>query len=415
MLSRAMFQGWKIVAVSVLTQAVQAGLLIYSIGVLALAFGKEFGGPRKDVMFAATCLSIATSLLSPLGGIAIDRASARRLMLGGITALGLGFILLGRARSLTEVWLVFGLVLPLGNLMLGQLPTATLMTRWFRAARGRAMGVAALGTSLGGFVFPVLLSTLFGSLGWRDAVTWIGVGVWIVLAPLIAWVVVDRPEDVGTGPDGRVEAASADTASSEPSRSLGSILGMRAFWIETVVFGIGLFVYLGVLSNLVPHAVTLGLSSTEAAAIISGLTVFSVVGKLALGSIADRIDLRRTLWIAQACMALGCVLFLSTATRGGLLAGAAAFGFAAGGLLPVWGTMVAKSFGRASFGRALGAMNLAVLPITSMSAPFAAAVFDATGAYALAFSTFIGLLLVAALALLTLRFEGERPVERRLA
>ena len=111
MLSHLMFHGWKIVGVSILTQAVQAGLLVYSIGVLALSFETEFGGPRKDVMLAATCLSIATSLISPLGGIAIDRFSAKRLMLGGVTALSLGFIVLGQARSLVQVWLVFGVVL----------------------------------------------------------------------------------------------------------------------------------------------------------------------------------------------------------------------------------------------------------------------------------------------------------------
>ena len=406
MLSR-MFRGSKIIAVSVLTQAVQAGLLIYSIGILAVAFEKDFGGPRKDVMFAAACLSIATSLLSPVGGIAIDRFSARRLMLGGITALALGLVLLGQAQSLVQVWLVFGLVLPFGNLMLGQLPTATLMTRWFRATRGRAMGIAALGTSLGGFVFPVLLSTLFSSFGWRSAITFVGVAVWVVIAPLIAFVVVDRPEDIGTGPDGRTEDV-VTGASAEPSRSLGSILSTRAFWLETLVFGMGLFVYLGVLSNLVPHAMTLGLTATAAAGLISLLTVFSVIGKLALGSISDRIDLRHTMWIAQGCMALGCALFSSTTSRVGLLLGAAVFGFSAGGLLPVWGAMVAKSFGRSSFGRALGAMNLAVLPITSMSGPFGGAVYDATGAYALAFSICLGLLVVAAFALLALRFD-EAP------
>ena len=408
-----MFQGWKIVAVSILTQAVQAGLLIYSIGILAVAFEKEFGGPRKDLMFAATCLSVATSLISPLGGIAIDRWSAKRLMLGGITALSLGLVLLGQARSIAQVWLVFGLVLPFGNLMLGQLPTATLATRWFQTTRGRAMGIAALGTSLGGFVFPVLLSTLFGSFGWRHAVASVGIGVWIVIAPLIALVVVDRPEDVGAAPDGLVIAAEG-TAPKDPARSLGSILSAREFWIETVVFGLGLFVYLGVLSNLVPHAITLGFSNTAAAGLISILTVFSVIGKISLGSLSDRIDMRHTLWIAQGFMALGCTLFLSTSTPAGLFAGAASFGFAAGGLLPVWGAMVARSFGRASFGRALGAMNLAVLPITSLSAPFAAAVYDSTGAYTLAFSVCLGLLIVAAFALMALRFEPA-PLAPRVA
>lgn len=408
MLSHLMFHGWKIVGVSILTQAVQAGLLVYSIGVLALSFETEFGGPRKDVMLAATCLSIATSLISPLGGIAIDRFSAKRLMLGGVTALSLGFIVLGQARSLVQVWLVFGLVLPLGNLLLGQLPTATLVTRWFRQRRGRAMGIAAVGTSLGGFVFPLLLSALSKAVGWREAVTVVGIGALVVLAPLIAFVVVDRPEEMGATPDGLVAPGSPPDATDD-AHSFAWILGSRAFWIETLVIGLGLFVYLGVVSNLVPHAVARGLSVTEGAALVSTLTAFSIIGKMGLGSISDRIGVRRTMWISQGFMALGCAFFASTESHAGLVAGSAAFGFAAGGLLPVWGTMVARSFGRASFGRALGAMNLAVLPITSLSGPFGGAVYDATGAYTLAFSICLGLLVIAAFALLALRF-AEAPV-----
>jgi MFS family permease len=72
--------------------------------------------------------------------------------------------------------------------------------------------------------------------------------------------------------------------------------------------------------------------------------------------------------------------------------------------LPVWGAMVAKSFGPARFGRALGTMNLAMAPLTLLSAPYAGHLFDRHGSYELAFMSYAGFLALGALALVPLRF-----------
>ena len=45
-----MFHGWKIVGLSLLTQALQAGLLIYSFGTMAVAIEAEFGVSRTEVL-----------------------------------------------------------------------------------------------------------------------------------------------------------------------------------------------------------------------------------------------------------------------------------------------------------------------------------------------------------------------------
>ena len=47
-----MFHGWNIVALSLLTQALQAGILIYAFGTMAISIEREFGASRAQVMLA---------------------------------------------------------------------------------------------------------------------------------------------------------------------------------------------------------------------------------------------------------------------------------------------------------------------------------------------------------------------------
>lgn len=401
------FPGWHVVAVSVVTQALQAGVLIYCFGTMAVAFEQEFGATRTQVMFGATVLSLTTSLFAPLFGNLVDRRSVRSLMLVAIGALALGLLALSQVRTLWQVWLVFGTLLPVGNLLLGQLPTAALVTRWFSRLRGRAMGIAATGTSLGGFVLPVLLTSLIERFGWRHALAMLGVGAFVLVAPLVHRLVVDRPADLGVHPDGDAVAPPQSAGPAPGDGGVAAILRDRAFWCETLAIGLGLFVYLGFLSNLYPHALATGHVPSRAAALMSVVALCSIAGKLGFGTVADRMDLRHTMWLAFGCMCVGTLLLSQAASYAALVAGAVLFGLAAGGLLPVWGAMVAKTFGPARFGRALGAMNLAMAPLTLLSAPYAGHLFDRYGTYELAFMSYAAFLTLAALALVPLRFPTD--------
>jgi len=402
-----MFYGWRIVGVTLFSQAVQAGLLIYSFGILVLPFAEAFGARRETLMLGTALLSLSTNLISPFAGVRADRASLRDLMTAGTALMGLGFVALAATQATWQMLAVFALILPFGNLLLGQLSASALITQWFNRRRGRALGISAVGTSIGGLLFPPLIAWLFAAWGWRAALLAIGFAIWLVGLPLIRHVVVDRPELAGLTPDGAQPGPRAAEETLGREWTSAQILRSRAFWVITVTIGLVLAVYLAVLANLVPHATDQGIAATRAASLMSVLAGFAIAGKLGFGALADRLDLRHALWLAIALMALGLALLLGATGFAGLLAACVPFGLAAGGQLPVWGALVARGFGRRSFGRALGLMNPAMMPITLVSAPLAGGVFDRTGSYTLAFQVFLGALAVAAATLTLLRFPGE--------
>ena len=78
--------------------------------------------------------------------------------------------------------------------------------------------------------------------------------------------------------------------------------------------------------------------------------------------------------------------------------GASMFGYGVGGVVPMHGAVVGKTFGRDRFGAVLGLMRPAMFPIQILGVPFAGWIFDVTGSYDIAFQVFLGLYFLAALA-----------------
>lgn len=119
----------------------------------------EFGG----LYLAAT---VTGALLLAQFGDAVDRYSARTIVLVAVPALGAGAI----AMAVSDDVLVLGVALFLLR-FLGQgvmtHASFTLMARWFTRQRGRAVSIAALGLNAGEALLPVAVVALIGAYGWR--------------------------------------------------------------------------------------------------------------------------------------------------------------------------------------------------------------------------------------------------------
>ena len=102
----------------------QGGFVFWSMGLYTATFEDVFGAPRAQINLIETCLTVSTNLLSPIAGILIDRWSVRHLMMIGLTAMGLGLIVLSQAGTLLHVWAVWASLIPLGVLLIGAIPGA---------------------------------------------------------------------------------------------------------------------------------------------------------------------------------------------------------------------------------------------------------------------------------------------------
>ncbi|MGB0188639.1 MAG: MFS transporter [Aequoribacter sp.] len=400
-----MFYGWILAGVAFLLLMLSNGAIMYSYSVVAVPIGLEFEASRTAMMLGITVMTLCGGIVSPWFGSLVDRWSLKGMMLLGALGMSLGYVALSLTTATWQVPLVYGALMMLGTNLLGPLTTSTLLARWFTKKRGMALGIAAVGTSVGGFVFPPLIQGLIDQHEWRTALRYLGAGLFIVAVPAVL-LVVNSPQLRGLHADGAPMDPDFVPPVAAPV-SFGLLLKNRNFILIAIVMSLLFATYTGVMSNMVPFAMGRGLTADEGALLISALAVAGIVGKLVFGAVADKIDLR---WGLGASMALVIASMLVFAYFQGLTAltvGSALIGLAAGGMLPVWGALLAVLFGAANYGRVMGMMNPLIMPLTLAGAPLAGFIFDQTGAYTGAFLTFAGALCLG-IALLFLINMSDR-------
>ena len=160
------------------------GLALYGLPFFYDFMVRDFGWSRAQVTSGnAISKLIVGPLFGFFAGWLVDRFGPRRLMVVGILMAGIALVGLGMIRTLAGFYL-FYVFNALGNVCGGPLPNQVLLSRWFTAARGRAMGFAYLGIGIGGALVPFLAVWLAGAVGWQGALQVIG--ALIILAMVTA-------------------------------------------------------------------------------------------------------------------------------------------------------------------------------------------------------------------------------------
>jgi len=407
MTKQPIFFGWWLVAAGFLLQGAVTSVVSYSYGSILAPIAAEFSASRFEMMLGITACTLVSGLISPWLGIAIDRHSLRRLAVLGVLMLAAGLLLMSFARVMWHVVALFAVFMSVAMGLMGPMLVSSMLARWFTRKRGAAMGIAALGTSVCGFFVPPLLQLGIDELGWRTALQLMGAGILLVALPA-AMLLQSDPRARGLAPDGDDAAATGPTQAAIPgSSSTAQVLKQKNFWLVALTLGVLFSVYSALLSNLVPFALGRGISGERAAFLVSAIAVFGMLGKLLFGVVADRVDLRAGLAAAILMVMLSLLMFIADAGYLLLLASSCVLGFAAGGMLPVWGAMMALLFGAANFGRVMGLMNPVMMPLVIIGSPFAGWSFDATGDYVVAFVSFAVVLVVGLLAVSQVRLPAR--------
>lgn len=399
------FFGWRMVAVAFLVDFIAVGFFFYSYGVFFKAIAAEFGGSRFGVAIGITLTQAVGAVLAPFIGRALDRYPLKRIMAAGAVSMGLGFSLLSLAETAMHFYLILSIFIGFGAGAMGQLATSKLVSNWFVLKRGMALGIAATGISVSGVIMPTISAYLVTDFGWRQGFLVYGLITLILVVPLVLRYVISRPEEVGQLPDGETEIARLPSIKA-PLKT-AEFLAERNFWILVAVIGLLFCIQGGTLIHMVPQLTDRGYSLLSASLIASCTAAFGIMGKLVYGILIDRWDVRHAIWLAIVFQLCGQIIMLLTTSYTAFLIGACLFGFGMGGIVPMQGAVVGAAFGRASFGRVLGAMRppMAILHLTGT--PFAGWIFDKTGSYQIAFMTFILLYFIAAIIVTGLKVNTK--------
>ncbi len=400
MKSLPFYAGWRVMAGSFICAALALGFTSYIFGMFTVPVTEEFGISRANYNNGMIGLMLGAAIAAPVVGRLLDRFSVQLIVVSCALAFGVALMTISRTDSLGLMLFMVTLPLAFGAAGCGVIMANTVTVRWFRRRRGRALGVVALSTSVGGFISQPLTALLIESLGWRDALFLIGLVPMLIFFGMAALVIRNRPDESIAGYRdefaGDVQSDAA-TASQEREWTTAQLFRSRNFWL--VACGIGLIFGIdqAILTSQVAYFQDIGYDLTTVAVLVSVKTASAICGKLLIGYLADKVDLRLIFAYVAVCGILLMAVYIWQPGYYVMLLAIALLGIAVGGIFPAWSTITAWLFGARSYGSVMGIMAIIMQPFAIVMMRFIGEVHDSSGTYTPAFAVFIGLALLAML------------------
>jgi MFS family permease len=366
-----------------------------SFSVLLGSVEARLGVGRELSTLAAPVLNLVTALLAAVVGGLAGRLSLRLVMMTGAALSVAGFALLAVTASYPLYLIAFGLLLGPG-MAIGVVLPPTLVTRWFAAHRGRALGIVT--TPVVVAVMPLAANWMLQARGLPFTYAMLA-ALSAVSLVANAFIVERPPGDAAAaepaGPHGVQGPATAAAA------TMPQLLRSVRFWALAAAFMASASGSIILTAHMAPMAHAWGFSATLAATLLSTQAFAGIAGTVVFGWVADRLGGARALALVALDAAVLWMLLLLHPPFVATAAIIALAGLHGAGALPVLSVALSEAFGRESFSRAFGLANLVNLPVSVACVPAAAMVYARTGSYSGAIAGQAAFLLLAGLIVLT--------------
>ncbi|MCP3466847.1 MFS transporter [Bradyrhizobium sp. CCGUVB23] len=401
-----LFYGWFVVAAAFAVTFVGFGSA-YTFSAFLEPLQRDFGASRGAVSLVFSIAGFLYFALGVVSGPLADRFGARPLAVTGMIVVAAGLAAASAARSLTGVYLAYGLGIGLG-VGCAYVPAIGAVQRWFVKRRGFASGLAVSGIGLGTLAMPPIASLLIATFGWRGAYLVLA-ALAVVLGGGISLLLDNDPQDRGLGPDGDPpEAACANGSGGVAVLEAVRSARFAGLYLSCLVCSFGAFVPF---VHLVPYARDHGVSTSSAVLLLGTIGVGSTAGRFLLGGLADRIGRDLSLIMVLLGMALAMAIWAISASAFALATFAFVYGVFYGGWVAVLPAVVMDHFGGRNVSGIIGILYTSVAFGTLIGPSAAGFVYDATHSYTLpilisAATNVVAALIVAAPAL----WSGMRTI-----
>ncbi len=390
------------------TAVVLGGLLVqfiviggmFAYGVFFHALEAEFGWSRTMLSACSSLAFLTMGLLAIVAGRSSDRHGPRVVLMITGLVFGLGYAALSQITQPWHLFVLFGLLVGVG-LSSHDVVTLSTVARWFPDRRGQITGIVKAGTAAGQVLVPFTASVLILWIGWRDAFLVMGL-VATVMLQFAAWPMKAPPPMLVTASDAAAAIAPA-SSSVGPGMSFAQIRRTRQFWTFCAIQFVFFPALMTLPVHIVVHGVDLGLSTAAATGVLSTLGGTSVIGRLAIGMMVDRVGGRNGLLICFVLLLGSLAVLMSAGTLVSLYLFAVIYGTAHGGFFTVVSPALAEFFGMSSHGTAFGVVLFFGTLGGALGPLLAGRVFDVTGSYDPAFITLTVLASIGLLLTLSLR------------
>ena len=377
------FKGWQMVYTGMMMEFSVVGFIFYCFPLMFSALERDLGATQSQLSGALSLWFISSAVASIFLGRLLDKFSIKKIMMIGGVIFSLGLFSISFIQSSLSLLLIYATLLAIGGPALGNLSVTKLVANWFESNAGMALGIAAIGISFSGVVLPILVDPLIEMIGWRNVYMVFGLIVIFLLIPIVRYLVIDTPEEIGQYKDNLPDQPVL--VSSQDLMEIKDFFKHGIFWIISLAFAFQFLAMGGVLLHLPLHSENQGFLETWT---VLGFpikqTVFAysfaafggVVGKVFFGYLVDRLNPNIPVMIMMAMQSIG--IFGLTLVDNYLVFTIFCFifGLGFGGAMVLLSACFLKAFGSQNLGSVRGVSALLIVPVQPIGMVLVGTAFD---------------------------------------
>lgn len=361
-------RAWVVVWATFVCLAVIFGVS-YSFAAFFESFAKEFAAQRADVSWIFGLCGLVYFVLGAGSGMLADRWGPRMVCMTGMVFIAMGLFLTSLAQSLATVYLSYGLLVGLGIAFV-YTPSIACVQPWFNKRRGLASGIASAGVGAGTLILPVVVSYLLIEVNWREALQMMSAGV--LLIGLTAGFLLKRAPNLPGSTSGQLPGLTLSATLKTPSFKwlyMGTLLGAPVMFVP--------------FAHISAAARDAGVPDAQAVGLVGLIGIGSLVGRFAIGWLADRMGRIKTLMLMQGLMGLSYLVWAGAQDPWMFAVFALWFGLSYGSIVSLLPAICMDLFGGRAVSAIIGTLYTGAALGNLLGPVLAGQVFDMTQSYAL--------------------------------
>lgn len=287
--------GWLIAFAGFMVFAIDFCVIFNCVGMFVEPVTKDLGFLRRDFSLNNTVTCLAMMMVSLFSGKIYKRFKLQNVMLFGAIVCPIAYGMYSIA-STKIVFYAISVVVGVGIACTGLIPVSMLMTNWFNKKRGFAIGIAFTGSGAGGIILNPLLARLIESYGWRNTYLITAVMMFVLIVPLVAFVIKSTPAEKSLDPYGGKDLFAHDSA--ENGITAKEAIRTLRFWMYIPFPFFISMISCSIIQLTIPFASQVGYTTQQAANFGAMSMASLAVGKILLGQIYDKKGVRFTTYSA---------------------------------------------------------------------------------------------------------------------
>ncbi len=351
--------------------------------VFLLPVKKALGATRSQVSGVYSLFMLVTGLAGPIAGSVFDKLGARAAYCSGLVLLGGSLALAGSATALWHYYMTVGFAAGLGVSMLGMVSANALLSRWYQARLGTAIGITYAASGFGVLVTAPVAQLLIDTYSWREAYRLIGATL-ISVAILTALLPLSHMWRGST--DWRQRRAAHEAASG--GWSVASAARSRSFWALLLVYFFTSLASFAVSPQSVAAMVEAGISPFAAAGAFGLCGMLSLIGNASIAPLVERFGQRKMITLSYLGTIIGILCLAAVPSHPSMLlvyAWAILFGINQGTRGPIISTLAATLFAGGGVGRIYGTIALGMGFGAALGSWISGVLHDITSGYVTSF------------------------------